>query len=309
MKRSVTDVIRRGFENTVANWPLLLIRIAEGIAMMILVVVAIVAAIIPIVVSIGVADIDLKTVEDPAELFMSLLASYWSVLLYLLALITVMLLIFVAIHSFVEAGCARVYVDAERLAGPAGSRDAFRIFSADRWLAGGRRDWWPVFWIYNIAWGFAGILLLAPLVVLLALILVLRENPALAAGVGCLGLAVSILFFIVVAVVTNIWCQKAIVVCVDRVHAASESLSEAWREFKLDAGRHIGVALILWVLMIVGSMAFATLGAGSGFYDTPGFSLAVMPMQLVSSFINTIFSAVMTSWFLASFAALGVESR
>ena len=309
MKRSVTDVIRRGFENTVANWPLLLIRIAEGIAFVILVVVAVVAAIIPVAVSIGVTDIDLKTVDDPAELMWTLLASYWSVILFLFALVTVILVVLVAIHSFVEAGCARVYVDAERVAGPASSREAFRVFSADRWLAGGRRDWWPVFWIYNIAWGVAGLLLLAPMVALLALIAVLRENPAVAAGVGCLGLAVSVLFFIAVAVVTNIWCQKAIVLCVDRVHGARDSLGEAWREFKLDAGRHIGVALILWVLMIVGSMMFATLGAGSSFYDTPGFSLAVMPMQLVSSFINTIFSAVMTSWFLASFAALGVEEK
>ena len=309
MKRSVTEVIRRGFENTVANWPLLLIRIAEGIAFMILVVVAVVAAIIPIAVSIGVTDIDIRTIDDPAELMWSLLASYWTVILFLFGLVTVMLVVLVAIHSFVEAGCARVYVDAERVAGPASSRDAFRVFSADRWMAGGRRDWWPVFWIYNLAWGFAGLLLLGPPVVLLALILVLRENPALAAGVGCLGLAVTIPFFITVAVVTNIWCQKAIVLCVDRIHGARESLGEAWREFKLDAGRHIGVALILWVLMIVGSMMFATLSAGSGFYDTPGFSLAVMPMQLISSFINTIFSAVMTSWFLASFAALGVEGR
>ena len=31
MRRSATEVLRRGFDSTLANWPLILIRIAEGI--------------------------------------------------------------------------------------------------------------------------------------------------------------------------------------------------------------------------------------------------------------------------------------
>lgn len=311
MKRSVTDVIRRGFESTVANWPLLLIRIAEGIVFIIIVVVAVIAAIIPVAMSIGWNKIDLQSVEDPAEVFAALLSAYWVVLLYLFGLITALLVVLVAIHSFVEAGCARVYVDAEKVAGAveAPTRNQFAVFSADRWFAGGRQDWWPVFWIYNVAWGVAGLIMLAPLLVVLSVMLLLRDNPAAAMGVSCLGLVVSALFIFVVAVVTAIWCQKAIVVCVARLHRATGALGAAWTEFKLDAGRHIAVALILYLLMIVGSLVFASLSAGTSLYDRPSFSIALMPMQLVSSLFNTIFSAAMTSWFLACFAALTVEKR
>lgn len=311
MRASATDVIRRGFDNTVANWPLLLIRIGEGIVMMLLAVGAVLAIIIPLVVSLG---LNATTFENPAglaEMLAGTLADQWMVIVYVIAVVTLMLTVFVAVHSFVEAGSARVYIDGERIAGPAtlGPRDRFKIFSADRWLEGGKRDWWSVFWIYNFAWAVASLVILVPFLFAAALIFIVREEPAAMAGIGCLAAAVLIFFTIAVVVVTNIWCQKAIIVCAARTHRAIGALGEAWREFRADAGRHIGVALILFLLMMVGTGVFASISAMTGISDSPAFALAVMPIQLIGSFANTIFSTIMAAWFLACFAALSVDSR
>ena len=310
MRRPVVDVIRRGFENTVANWPLLLIRIAEGILFLVIAVGAVIAAVVPVIVSIGLNKFEPQN-PDAMAVMWELLVQHWVVIAYLFTLVLVLLVVFVGIHSFVEAGAARVYVDAEHAAGalPAPTRDQLRVFTADRWFSGGRRDWWTVFWIYNAAWTISGLVLLAPLIVLLAAMLIVRNNAPLMLGVSCLGLVIFVPFFFAVAVVTNVWCMKAIVVCVARASGAAESLRLAWREFKADPWRHIGVALILFVLTIVGSMVFAGVSGFSGIHDSPGFALAMMPMQMVSSFLSTILSAVMACWFAACFVALTVEPR
>ena len=153
MRASATDVIRRGFDNTLANWPLLLIRIGEGIVMMILVVGAVLAIIIPVIVSLGLNATAFENPADVAEMLLGTLIDRWMVIVYVIAVVTLVLAVLVALHSFVEAGSARVYIDGERIAGPAalGPRERFKVFSADRWLEGGKRDWWSVFWIYNFA--------------------------------------------------------------------------------------------------------------------------------------------------------------
>ena len=311
MRASSTDVIRRGFDNTVANWQLLLIRIAEGVLMMILAVGAVVAIIIPVVVSLGINATTIDNPADVVETILGTLADRWMVIVYVIAIVTLMLTIFVAIHSFVEAGSAKVYVDGDRAAGPGtpGPRDRYRVFTAERWLEGGKRDWWSVFWIYNFAWAIASLIILVPFLVAAALIFVVRDEPAAMAGIGCLAATFLLFFTIGVVVVTNIWCQKAIVVCAARTHRTVGALGEAWREFRADTGRHIGVALILFLLMIVGTGVFASISAMSGFSDSPTFALAIMPMQMIGSFANTIFSTVMAAWFLACFAALSVEPR
>ena len=309
MKRSTTDVLRRGFDNTVANWPLILIRIAEGIVLLILAVVAVIAAIVPVVVSLGINSSMAQDPADAAEAVLAMLTDQWMIFLYVFAVATIILIVLLAIHSFVEAGSARVYVDGERAASAiaAPQRPAFRVFTVDRWLGGAKQDWWSVFWIYNIAWGVAGLIILAPLVVLLALMFVLQDNAPVLMGVTCLGLVVSLFIMLVVAIVTNVWCKKAIVVCVARTHRATGALGEAWREFRADMGRHVGVALILFLLTIVGSMMFASISFVGGFNDSPGFVLALLPLQIFGSLANSVFSTIISAWFLACFAGLSAE--
>ena len=309
MKLSVTDVIRRGFENTIANWPLLIIRVAEGMAMFVIILIAIFAAIVPVAVSLGLGTINTSNPADAAEYVLDVLMNQWMIIVYVLALATVVLIVLLAIHSLVEAGSATVYIDAERAAGrtPNAGRAQMKVFSGERWWSGARRDWWPVFWIYNIAWAVAGLIILVPFLATLLIMLAVRDNAGVVVGVGCFGMAIGFLIFIVTAVITNIWCQKAIVVCVDRLHRAPGALGEAWREFRADAGRHIGVALILFLLMIVGSGVFASISFVGGWNDSATFALALLPLQLIGSIANSIFSAVIQSWFVACFAALTVD--
>jgi hypothetical protein len=311
MRHGVAEIIRRGFLNTIANWPILLIRVAESIVFVILIVAAIVAVIVPVVVSLGLQNAATGDPADAAAYVLGVLADRWAVLVYITAVVTLVIALFVAIHSFVEAGSARVYIDAEQAAGAAPNtpRERFRVFTTERWLAGGRTDWWSVFWIYNIAWGVAGLVLLLPLLALLALMIVAREEPAAVVGLTCFGLAFFFLFFIFVAVLTNIWCQKAIVVCVARTHRTAGALGQAWQDFRSDAGRHIGVALILFLLMVVGSGLFSTFSAIGSFSDSASFNAALMPMQMAGSLANSIVSTIIGAWFLACFAALAVEQR
>jgi hypothetical protein len=306
---SVTDIIRRGFESMLANWPLLLIRIAEGIVFVVIAFIAFIAAIVPLGISIGVGSMNAQSPEEVAEFILSIFTDRWLLLVYVFVVATVVLLIFVAIHSFVEAGSTRVYIDAERatLGNPAAARQQLRMFTAERWIEGGRRKWWAVFWVYNIAWGAAGLLMLAPLLLTLLVMLLLRDRQGAVIAAGCLGLAVSILFIFVLAVVVNIWSRKAIVLCVARIHSSSDALSAAWREFRADAGRHIGVTLILFLLTLVGMTVVSSFSMAFNWNTSPGFNLSVLPLQLIGSFLQTVFSAGMAAWFMASFAALTVD--
>ena len=311
MKRNVTEIIRRGFESVIANWPLLLIRIGEGIFAFVLIIAAIVAAVIPLLMSLGVQKFDPKTPEDIAEFILSIFTDHWMIFVYLFLLMTFVLLVYVAVHAFVEGGSARIYVDAERAnkAVPQPGRQQLRVFTADRWIKGAKQAWWSVFWIYNIAWGVGGLIMLAPMIVVAAMMLIARDSPAALVGIGCVGGAFSFLFMFLVLIVTYIWSTKAIVYTAATGEGASASLGESWREFKADAARHIGVTLILFVLTVVGSGVLSSFGMAFGWQDSPMLTLTTMPLQMVGSLLNTIFSAIMASWMLACFAALTVELR
>lgn len=310
MKRSVTEVIRRGFENCVANWPLILIRIGEAVLFLIIMVVSFVAAVVPVAMSIGLNQIDLRDADGAVEMLTAVLLEHWPVILYLLALITVVLIVFVAIHAFVEAGSARVYVDAERavasIAVP--QRAHFRVFTAERWLQGGRQWWWPVFLIYNAAWTLAMAILLVPLLLIVVVMVLLRSSPGGAAIAGCLGLVAFAFFFVAVAVVTNVWCQKAIVVTAARGADATAALRLAWRQFTADAGRHIAVALIMFAIMLAGSGLFSMFSAVSGINDSATFAIMMMPLQIIGSVLNSIFSAAVSALFMACLTALTMDS-
>ena len=97
-----------------ANWPLIAIRIAESFLFIVMIIISIVAAIVPVAVSAGLGSFDFRNLTDPADVVTSLVADHWMLIIYVLAVITLVLLLLVALHSFVEAANARVYVDAER---------------------------------------------------------------------------------------------------------------------------------------------------------------------------------------------------
>lgn len=311
MKRGVIDTLRRGFDNAVANWQLTLVRFGEACFYGVLVVVSVIAILVPIFISIGIEFSRINTPDD-IEGAVYRLVERWPILIWIFVGIMVLMLVIVAVHSFVEAGCARVLVDGDRLAGPVtqGPRSRYAVFSMERWFAGAREGWWALFWIYNAAWGVAGLILLIPLLPTLALMLVFREEPAAAVTTGCIGLALTVMLMIAVSIVTGIWTNRAIADWAVRRRGVRDALRGAWHAFKTDLGRHLLIALALVAISFaaggfIGSIsiyaAFAErIGEGAWFFT--------IPVRLFTTLVNWVLSAFVANWFLAAFAALAVET-
>lgn len=313
MKRNIIDTLRRGAENTIANWPLSAIRLAEMMLFGLLFVVAVIAMLVPILVSIGIRIAELST-PDQFESAMTMLLEKWTLFVWFGVGLIVLAFVFVLVHAYVEAGCARVLVDADRAAGPvvAGPRQRYRLFTMDRWLAGAKEGGWVVFWIYNLAWTLAALLLLIPLIPVAALMLVFRDNPAVAAGVGCLGLAIFMLFAMVVGITTGMWTNRAIANWAAHRSGAREALATGWRAVKTDFGRHILVALAVIVVAMAASSLASSIsmfgGFGGSFRHDASFNFVMMPLQMVGSLLSFVISAFIGNWYLASYASLAVES-
>ena len=309
MRRSVTDVLGRGLDSLLANWPLILLKIAASLISTLIVIGAIVASVVPIAVSLGIKGADLKTPDDAAQLLINVLSDHWLALLIMLAVVSLALLVVVLLFSFVEGGVSQIVIDADRKARalqPA--RSDYFAFSIDRWMAGARLHWLPIFWIYNIAWGVAGIVLLVPFTMTLIGILLAGQRTA-AIVVGCAGLAISLLLAIAVAIVTSLWCRKAIIVAVAFDRPPMEALREARQQILGDLGRHVAVAFVLAAIAF-GAVGLTGIVSMIGSSDPSGV-LAVMfiPMQIILSFVNGILSAAMSIWGAAAFAALTLEGR
>ncbi|HJW94363.1 MAG TPA: hypothetical protein VJ901_12170 [Thermoanaerobaculia bacterium] len=291
MKRSVAEVIRRGFDITLNNWPLLLIRIAEHVILGVLAIASIVAIVVPIAVSAGLGhfDIDPDNPNGAAGIIAQALIDHWGLFLFILLLITVVLIVFVVIHSFVQAGSTDVYIANQ--------------FTGDRFMHGGKRGWSPVFWIYNLAWLVAGIVLLIPLAPVPFIILAIGESVG-SIVVGCLWMAIWGFFAILVFLATSLWVMKAIVIAMTRNVDAREALRQARAEIRAQPGAHFAVGFIMLVIWFGGS---AFIGMFSGFasmgHATP-LAIITAPLHLFLSFINAIFSAAVESWFLASLVSL-----
>ncbi|HEX7191572.1 MAG TPA: hypothetical protein VF381_08360 [Thermoanaerobaculia bacterium] len=301
MKRSIAEVLRRGFESAYANWQLIALRIAENLVFAFLLVASVIAAVVPLVVSIGLSGFNVDKPDETAATIGAALLEHLAAFLWIFVGALVLAFVLVVLHSFVMAGCAQTFVDAERVGRP------FKAFSMERWLSGGKHSTWTVFWIYNITYGTTLIIVLLPAVITIAALLAFRESPrVLILGIGCLGLAVSVFLLIIACVVAAIWSLKAIVMAVERNLSASEATKAAWAEAKADFGRHFAVAFVLFVISFGGAMAISMF---SVVFSMPSahstyMSLALAPARLVISFVQSVFGAAVGMWMLASFAAL-----
>lgn len=314
MKRGVFDLLRRGLDNTVANWQVSLIRLLEAFFFFAVAIGAVLVLFVPIIVPAGIHLADIDTPEEVTSA-MEVLLNRWTILLWLLGGTLVLLLLFVVVHSFVEAGCTRVLVDGDRVAGPElnGPRTRYRAFSPERFLAGAKSGWWTVFWIYNIAWGVAGLIMLIPLLPTLAVVVAFHETEAVAVISGCIGLALSVMLMIVVAFVTGLWSNRALVAWGAHHTGASESLRIGWRALKSDVPRHLLAALAIIVVGMAGSMFFGSFSMFAGFGDTLGrgdvYWMVTLPLRLVGTLLNSAFSAVLGSWYLATYSALALDPK
>lgn len=312
MKRELTDVLRRGFDNALANWQLVLIRVAETAVAFGIAIAAVLAVVVPVVVSVRFGKWDLK--DDPAAAWQTILAivtDHWMLWIYLLLVVCAVLAVVLAIHAAVEAGSARVYLDAERAAAISRTqtRERFEVFDMDRFLAGVREGWWRVFWIYNIAWTYIGMLVLAPLLFGALIVSAIGANPA-ALLLGCLVVLSMLVFMAFAAVLGGIWVERAIVTSLDRGLGANAALRESRSWIREDITRHVGLALIVIVISIFGSGALSAFSSGIPFrgHSLDWQLLLMSPLVLASSFLQTAFSSAVASWFLASVAAIQQEN-
>jgi hypothetical protein len=314
VKRGVIDTLRRGLDNTLANWQVILLRLGGRIVLGAMAVAAAIVVIVPIVISIGLHIPDINAPEDVLDVLTALIRG-WALLLWILVAVTGLLLVMVAIHSFVEAGCARIAVDADRAAGPGteGPRARFGVFAMSRWLEGGGQGWWPVFWIYNLAWGSACMFLLIPLIPTLVLMMLLRGSDTAVIVTGVAGLLLTLLLFFFVAIVCAIWTNRAIAGWAAHHESARAALRAARGALKLDLARHVLIALAIFVVGMAGSSFFA----GFGTFAAIGHALSratlihfvTMPLRLAGWLAGSAFSSAVSAWYLASYVAVAVESQ
>lgn len=314
MRRGVFETLRRGLDNALANWGLVIVRVVEMFVLIAVAVAAMLAMVVPILVSIGIRIADLTT-PDQLESTMLALLQRWVLLVWVFLGLSLLMLVLVALHSLVTAGAARVQIDADRIAGPAvdGPRSRYHVFSMQRWWAGAKDGWWTVFWIYNFAWGVAGLILLIPLLPTLALTILFRETPAVAITSGCIGLVVSLMLLIVVGVVTGIWTNRAVADWAVQRSGASAALTGAWAAIKADLGRHVLIAIAMIVIAIAGSSFFASFSWFAAFgemmHRTAAVNFFTIPLRLVGTILNWAFSSFVASWILGAYGALAVEGR
>jgi hypothetical protein len=310
LKRSLSDVLRRGLDSTIANWPVIALRIAESVVLIGIVIASIIVAIVPAIVAAGLSKDEIMSSSDPASAIVGWLIGHLMLFVWMFALAFIVLGVLMAIHAFVEGGAAQIYVDAERNAKrhPGGGRDAFRAFSVDRWLAGGAASWWRIFWMYNWAWSVGLLFVLVPLMLTIAG-LVLISDTAGRVVVGCAGLAIAILILIPVGIIVSIWCAKAITICVARSLPARESLRLGWRAVRDDLGRHVAVAVIAFVV----SMALNSIVSAFSIpmtitqHQMPSMALIFTPVRLASGVIQSIVSAAVGAWLIACFVSMTEE--
>lgn len=314
MKRSVFDILRRGLDNAIANWGLAAVRFTEMFVFVAIAMAVALAMLVPLLVSMGIEIMDIDSPEDVESLILSLY-SQWVWLLGFVLVMFVLLIVFVAIHSFVEAGCARVQVDADRAAGPSseGPRSRYKVFSLRRWSAGGKAGWWTVFWIYNLAWGVTGLILLVPLIPTAVVMLVGRESPVVLIGAGCFGILVTLLLFIVVGTATSMWTTRATAEWAVEPLGASAALAKAWAAIKADVGRHLLIVVAIIVISFAGSSFFASFSYfaafGELFHRGAAMQIVTIPLRLFGTICNWAFSAFVSSWYLGAYAALAVEGE
>lgn len=305
-KQPLADVLRRGLDNTIANWPLFLIRIAEGMLMWGLILAAGFAIVVPLAVSIGLSNFQPADFVGRADAVVALLAQHLMIVVWIFAVVTVLLLLFALVHSFVIAGVARVLADGDRAAGSgAGPRSRFAVFTAERWLAGGREEWWTVFWIYNIAYGVAGLVALLPILLLLLVILALHSVIPMVM-LSCLGIALFAMLGLVATIFVSVWCQKAIVIAAAGGSGANEALGLAWRETRADWTTNLAVIFLMLVIGLggVGALSTISLVVSAPSAAIPGAALFFLPVRILVSIVQTAFGAAVGNWTLASFAAI-----
>jgi len=105
LKRSLSDVLRRGLDSTIANWPVIALRIAESVVLIGLCIAAVIVAIVPAIVAAGFSKDLFFNRSDPTAVF-DWLIGHVMLFVWMFALAFIVLGVILAIHAFFEGGAA-----------------------------------------------------------------------------------------------------------------------------------------------------------------------------------------------------------
>ncbi len=301
------EILRRAFASTLANWPLLLIRFLEVVVMIVVMVGGFLLALIPAGLAFDFSSLT-KYAENPdaaAEWFLGNIG----VLIYLVVAVSVLLGVAMLIHSFFEAGVTGAFIRYERNAAKWEWRDAMSRFSVEGFFEDAGRRGWRVFLIYNIVWGVAGLFILVPIAIILAVTLLLRESPA-AIALACCGIVLILLFAIIVAIVAGAWAQLAITIGIAGPHGAMESSSLAGDMIKAKLWKVVLVMVVMMALSIGLSMITSTMNLAftAGAY-VPGGDWMMLPVQILGALLDSIGSSIVGLWLASSFVLIVLEPR
>jgi hypothetical protein len=291
--RSPVDLTIRSFKSAAANWQLVVIRMVESVVFVFLVLMALLATIIPVAIKAGLGKLKLSDADNAIQAVSQFLVEQLPLILWTFGVLIFVTGVMMIIHSLIVAGSARVYLDAERA-----PNDAFEVFRGESFWAAARRGFWRVFWIYNIAWSVALLLILLPVMVSLVVILVMQGTTAsviiaIVIFGGCVAVSIPI------GIITSIWVGRAIIDGERSQLPAREALRVARRSIRADLGNHIVVMLLL---MVVSVFAILFISACTNSLSMNGD--VFWPMQWFGSLAQTIASSLAGAWMLAAFAAL-----
>lgn len=302
-------IIRRGIASTLANWPLLLVAFAEMIVLVIVMLGAIVFAIAAVGLSIdwdtissfGSPGNDPEAIgEAVAEwIVTNAAAAAWIGLAVFLAFGVAML-----IHSYFHAGITGVFVDYERRGVTWNWREAWRRFEPQTVLQFALTRGWRTFWIYNVVWGVAGLFLLVPLVLILAVVLIIGENAA-ALVVACCGILIAVFFGIVLAIVAGAWAQIAITIGIATPRGAVAASSAAGDLI----GARFGTIVVVMLIFFAASIGVSTVSSTMGLaFDSaallPGGDLFSLPLRIAFTFVSSFASSILGLCLTACFAII-----
>lgn len=301
---SSLSFLRRAFDNLIANWPLILIRIAEQVALVLGVVLMIAAMIAPFFLA-GAFEL-FDSLENPDEVLEQIM-SFESLLTIAasLAILLVGSILLLAVHAFVESGVTGCYIDGERSAAGANPpRRSFAVFTPERWLRHARARWWHVFLIYNITWGIFGIIVMLPLAVAAAIVAVGRENP-FAIVAGCAVAVAAIFGLILIGVLVSLWTHIAVACAIVRSGSVRESLRLSVTSLR----RQWLAYLIAFVVTFavsggVGMVMFFMSTVAGALASLPHAGIAFVPLQILVSVAQAVASLVVSSWLVAAVAAI-----
>lgn len=249
------DALTRGFANVRANRELVFVQVASGL----LLAASIVVPLLLIFVRLGI-PLSVWNTKDPEALAKALesiqldFGQLTSMLgLGLVVMVVVGTLVFV-LYCWFQAGTLAVLLAGEAQAPPTRNAPAavFRTFTWAGFIGWASRYGMRIFWVYNLFLLFLTLLLVAcTLPILLAAWFSEDGVSALGCVMGC-GLALPLGFIAVALVLAMMVAQ----ICA--VEEGATTMSATRRAFAI-TGHRLGGLLLLYLLMIVGSLALSIL--------------------------------------------------